>query len=359
LDIPINPTPGRLFDIMWHQEDTLTVIASTAQGESTSGIRPPSLSEMHKYMGQQLFMGLYKLPAHQDYWREERPILARSIFHQGLGRERWCVLNAHIHIQPHELSDSIRQHFRAHRHPSSPIGIDETRIRFEGAYAGIIYTPTKPSKFAIECFSAADRTCYLWDFIPRLKEAKIKRKSAPVLFQEKLPARLSTSSTWHLVGDSKFGYLSTLEDLDQKGILCTFGSGKASPAYVWKYGLHQGLKKGEEKGATNGTLLAVSKFSRKRVNLWTNAFSWGNSAQYKAGEVLNYYDQHKHYVDDFNKMMALYYYDHRHYKWTQAFFDGLLKMAVTNAFMIHKSIAEEPMDYRTFLELLIEDLIQR
>ncbi len=83
---------------MWHQEDPLAVIASTAQGEGASGIHPPSLSEMNKYMGQQLYTGIFKLPTHQDYWREERPILAQSLFLQGLGRDRWCALNAHIHM---------------------------------------------------------------------------------------------------------------------------------------------------------------------------------------------------------------------------------------------------------------------
>ena len=162
-----------------------------------------------------------------------------------------------------------------------------------------------------------------------------------------------------MVADSKFATIELTQELDKKNIMFVLSCGKARPSYLWKNGLHQGLQKGMEKVAKRDSILAVSTFSRKKVNLLTNAFSLGHTTHYKPSQVLEYYDANKHYVDDFNRYLAEYYYDHHHYKWTQVVFDGLLKMAVTNAFVIHQCVAHDQLSYREFLEVLITDLIRR
>lgn len=101
-----------------------------------------------------------------------------------------------------------------------------------------------------------------------------------------------------LVGDSKFGKLKLSTELDEKGILYVFSCGKASPAYLWKYGLHPKMKKGDERAARKKKVVAVCTFSRKRVNLLTNAFNPGRSEHYKQYQVLEYYDANKHFVDE-------------------------------------------------------------
>lgn len=100
--------------------------------------------------------------------------------------------------------------------------------------------------------------------------------------------------------------------------------------------------------ARNGGILALTTFSKKKVNLLTNAFSCGEGPNYKGEAPLANYDQGKHYVDDFNRRLGLYYYHHRHTRWTQAFLHGLVKMAVTNAFLIHHSVVNNSLSYRQF-----------
>lgn len=358
-DLPHHITPGTLFDIMWTPEDMDVMCSWSQQHEPILSLTPPTVTELYQYCGQQLFMGVYQLPSHSDYWHEEVPILAPCIFHQGLSRNRWQLLNAHLHISPEILSSRIRTNFQSHRIPSSQVDIDETRIRFAGRYGGIIYTPTKPAKRALECYSMADETRYLLDFIPRFKGSKLTPSAVIQQFTSLLPQPSKSYGTYIVVGDSRFGSVDIAEKLHSEGFLFILANGKARPSFLWKYGLHYNLRQGEEKAAKKGDLLATSTYSRKRVNLLSNAFDVGDSMNYKPQQVLNYYDATKHYVDDFNRHVAEYYYDHRHYKWTQAFFDGLLKMAVTNAFMIYRSVIRNPLSHREFIEALIKDLIQR
>lgn len=220
-----------------------------------------------------------------------------------------------------------------------------------------MYSPTKPAKRALESYGMADESSYLWDFIARLKASKITPTNAIRQFISALPQPSISTGTYILIGDSKFGTLDIAQELDRMNFLYILGSGKSRPSYFWKYGLHRKLKKGEEKAAKKGKVIAVSTFSRKKVNLLSNAFQLGDTKNYKPQKVLEYYDAKKHFVDDFNRHAADYYYDHRHYKWTQAFFDGLLKIAVTNAFMIYRSVVHNPLSHREFIEELITYLI--
>lgn len=138
VDLPSQCIPIALFDIMWTPEDMAVVASWCGQHEHYSSVPPPTVPELYQYCGQQLFMGIYQLPEHSDYWRESDPILAPSIFHKGLPRNRWCDINAHIHISVDDLCARIRTNFRSHRTPSAPIDIDETQLCFEGRYKGII-----------------------------------------------------------------------------------------------------------------------------------------------------------------------------------------------------------------------------
>src|SRR5690348_3316577 len=71
----------------------------------------------------------------------------------------------------------------------------------------------------------------------------------------------------------------------------------------------------------------------------------GNTPQYRPEVVLEYYDTNKRAVDQFNQLLASYYYNHRHCRWTQAFLNGLFKMAVTNAYYMYTGVSHSTLHY--------------
>ena len=73
-------------------------------------------------------MGIYQLPDHNDYWAGAGLVTVGEEFHQGLARDCWKAVNAHLHVDADRLADSVRASFRAHRNPSSDMVIDETRL---------------------------------------------------------------------------------------------------------------------------------------------------------------------------------------------------------------------------------------
>lgn len=236
--------------------------------------------------------------------------------------------------------------------------LDETRVLFEGRYLGLLYDPTKPIKLAFEFFSIADQTGYLWDIISRFAHSSVKRTSVLLDFVEQLPTSSVAGGTYHFLGDSHFGSVSLLESLEERGYLGTFACKKNQPSYLWTNVLHVDLQKGQEHAVRKDHLLAVSVYSREKVNLLSNAFSLGSLPQYQPGKVLEYYDNHKHSVDHFNQLLAAYYYRHRHSRWTQAFLTGIFNIAVTNAYVMYSCVAQNPVSHRAFLEYLIQDFIR-
>jgi hypothetical protein len=337
----------------------MIIVDYTNSKEKDSDFIPLTLNELYVYIGQKLFMGLYHLPGLRDYWREDKPILAPGIFNKGLSRNRWLDINSTLHVEPERIATIIAENFRKHRYPGPSLTVDETRIPFDGRYEGIIWTPNKPARYALEHYSIRDNNGYMYYFIPRLAGEKITAANAVLRMASVLPDVGKNGPSHLIVAASRFGTISTAMKLKEMNLFFIFAASKVHPVYIFKRGLHKKLRKGETVAAQKGDLLAISTFSRKRVNLFTNYYTVGDSKNYKCGRVLEDYDINKHSVDDFNRLLALYAYGHRHMKWTSAFFDGLVKMVITNAFFIYKEIVSSKVSYREFLECLIEELVMR
>jgi len=65
-------------------------------------------------------------------------------------------------------------------------------------------------------------------------------------------------------------------------------------------------------------------------------------------------------VDLFDSHVHLNFYKHRNKKWTQCafYFCGLVKMAVTNAWIYYCDLNKSNIDNTTFLELLLREAVQ-
>lgn len=357
LDIPHVQTPRSYLHCMLTEADLNSIVLFTNTREELSDFQPLSLNEFLRFIGQTLYMGLIKLPEHEDYWRALRPILAPSSFQAAMGYHRFASINATLHVEPEALIKRIRENFQQHRFPSSPATVDESRIRFKGRYSGIIFNPNKPDKSAIEFYSIADDTGYIYDILPRKKGVKIKRWEVVNILTSGLPRPTKEGGTYEIVANSSFGSLQTAESLEKQRMLYVLSCGKRYPSWLWGRELHPGLQQGETRLASKGKCWAVCTFSKKKVNLLTNSFYRGGEQDAGCTQPLQYYNAHKNGVDKANRLRAEYYYDHRHRKWTHALFCGLMKMAVTNAFIMYKENVDSQCSYRSFLEALIEDLL--
>lgn len=352
-------TPLSTFLCLWTQEFNEWLCTCTNNHWQGKGWPLVESKELYYFLGQQLIMGMIILPKISDYWRQENPILAQGYFPRRLTRDRWQWLHTHISFDPIEIGERLSTLYRAARKPSPPIIIDETRFRFQGRFKAIIINPRKPKRFAIELTTCCDSQGYMIDFVLRSSRCGYDRQTAVLTM---LHRTIATPHGYEVIGDAAFGGLPLAYRLATEGYHFTFSCSKTRPTTLFRDVLHFQLEHDQTVAFKQGAIFATVTYSRKKVNLLTNAFSSrtrGAGHGYKPQAILEHYDANKGQVDQFNKLLSQHLFDRRHRKWTEAYFSGLLKMTTVNSWKLYHGLGGAPMHYTDYLLALAQGLTQQ
>ena len=166
--------PLSLVDLM----ATETNRYATQKGHIDTGYRRPTdRSELYRFLGVLLYMGIVRCTAVADYFPPSStnlPVVS-NVF--GFNRFRW--LEQHLHLVDNEappqcpavvqrvwpMVQTLRQSFETILRPGSLVTIDESIVAYKGRHAAVQFFPQKPIRFGIKFWTVVDcRTLWITTF---------------------------------------------------------------------------------------------------------------------------------------------------------------------------------------------------
>ena len=182
--IPNDPTPLQLWKLFVTDDLLALLCHGTNEYAELKGFvewNKVDNSEMLKFLGILMYMGLVNLPVTDYYWSKS-PLyytpLVRTIF----SRQRFRELSQAWHfrdiseekLEEDEFNklwkvqlvlDSLNQSFQRHFKPGQSLVIDESLIPWRGRLAIKQYIPSKAHKFGIKLFKLCDPQGYVLKFV--------------------------------------------------------------------------------------------------------------------------------------------------------------------------------------------------
>ena len=136
---------------------------------------PTDPSEMRKFIGILLNMGLVRKPSVEDYWSTD-PVLATPVVSSVMPRDRFEVLMRMWHFANNEdtvpgdrlhkirqVCDSILDRFQDVYHPGKELSIDESMVLWRGRLVFCQYIPGKKHKYGIKLYLLCEPSGYIWN----------------------------------------------------------------------------------------------------------------------------------------------------------------------------------------------------
>jgi len=80
-----------------------------------------------------------------------------------------------------------------------------------------------------------------------------------------------------------------------------------------------------------------------------------NSKSQEIPNIVSFYNQYINAIDIFDSHLHLYLNTHRNQKWTQCAFNALIKMAITNAWILYCNLTKSTVTNAEFLELFLRE----
>ena len=139
---------------------------------------PTSVSEIYRYFGILLHMGIKKQPTMRSYWSQDLRY-SDAFVKKAFTRDRFEKLKKFLHVvKPHEFTvpelkekqmldpfwrlDPLLWHlgnyYQRYFHVGQDIDIDEMCIGFKGRHIARCYNPKKPNKWHLKAFCLNDST---------------------------------------------------------------------------------------------------------------------------------------------------------------------------------------------------------
>lgn len=271
-------------------------------------------------------------------------------------------LDGTILIDPH---NHLRRNGQRIWIPGSEFVVDEMMVPFHGFWKWRQFIPRKPHNTGLKFFAACDNRRFFLDFF--LYEGQltsdVDHAVRPSDTVEGFIDRIELAHPdreWIVYADSYYGSLHLAERLHARGIRFVLSCAQHRPKELWSH--LQKIKKYEHKSGATTSIAAVAYHDRAIIHLLSNLSPSLESVSNTAGTrqipwILRKYRDSLGWVDQFDQSLHQYWYQHRNIKWTRALLLALIKIALTNAWIIRRYYHPgENYSYRQFMLNVIDHL---
>lgn len=138
---------------------------------------PTNVSEMKKFIGLLLYMGLVRMPKIQCYW-SRNTVFYNKVCSATMSRNRFELLLRMWHFADNSIAqkgdrackyktllEALLNRFQHVRNPNTVIAVDESMIPFRGRLGFRQYIPGKSHKYGIKLFKLCDPSGYCYNMI--------------------------------------------------------------------------------------------------------------------------------------------------------------------------------------------------
>jgi len=166
-----------------HQTNSYVAQIQSSNSTKLTNWKPLELSELKRFFGIHLLMGLIWKPALKDYWSLD-PIMKTPIFGQMFSRSRFEDIYKGLHLVDNKsptvlrtdrfwklgkFGDQVMQKFQNIVTPGEYLSVDESLRKFKGRLSFKQYVPFKRARFGIKFFGVCDNaTKHLVNYVPYL-----------------------------------------------------------------------------------------------------------------------------------------------------------------------------------------------
>ena len=192
-DLQVNPHPKgwlaylQLFitrEILVFLTEETNMYAEYCKSTNKPGCKgkwtPCSLTEMARYLGLRILMGIFKLPTERMYWQRD-DIFGNSTFPKTMSYPRYVQIHKYLHsfnpwarpknntdktllVRP--ILDFIRKRCHEVYIPEKELSLDEGLLAYKGRLSIKTYNLKKHSKYGIQFYMLCEaKTGYVLDFI--------------------------------------------------------------------------------------------------------------------------------------------------------------------------------------------------
>lgn len=330
-------------------------------------------TEIRKFLGLVLWMGLVRLPKLRDYWSTN--ILYQNKMSNIMSRNRFELLLTMLHFSDNSERDSndrlgkismfvglLQNKFKEAYTPGEDICIDESNVPFRGRIFFRQYIPNKRHKYGIKLFKLCTPGGYTWSF----KVYTGKEKADGVLVSEKVVMELLNGLLDNgrtLYTDNWYTSVSLARTLvnRQTHLVGTLRSNrKSNPRKL----LQTKLKSGEICAEQNENKIVVLKWKDKRDVIMLSTKHDHSIVQVvnkgteksKPAMIVDY-NKGKAFIDLSDQMSSYSPCLRRTLKWyKRLFFHLVTATTVVNALHLYNKINNKKIDITKFKEEIVKEL---
>lgn len=360
-----------------------------------------TLKDMFCFLSLVIYMGLLKVPALTDYWRQGRlyslefpksvlsgrkffsivralRLSSREADAENKGKRGTAEFDRLGEIKP--LYTEIRTACRQNYQPDQHISIDERMVASKARVIFKQYLKSKPVRWGYKLFVIADSlTGYTWDFF--VYEGKRAQSSNKGLSYDTVMSLLNTSllgTGYKLYVDNFYTSPVLFKDLLQKNISAcgTIRTKRQGYPSTTNNALDCKAPRGSIRWLREDPLLFVQWKDTRDVFMCSTMHTAheGETVERKIkdeeGEwavkdvpippAIKDYNKHMGGVDLSDALIGYYEVLHKTRKWYKTFFYHFVDIAIVNAFILHKAQCKRkaiaPMSQKTFRETLVLEL---
>jgi len=349
MDIPRGATPGQLALLMWTPTILRHIWAHTHPHLTSKDCPRLDQADLSRYFGMLLIFCCYPARTLHAYFNMGQGRMLRPGSEDFLSRNAFTALNAALHFDKTTIHSLLCTSFQHHLLPSTSTCVDEVRIGCKNVHCPCVkFNPRKADRWALESLSLHDRSGYMYHFYPT--SSSITPFNAILEFGSKL-ARLCPG--FEITADSRFSSLNQATKLLEKGVYCTLACKANHPKDLFKSTLAKDLKKPHAAAATNGSVIATTMWSQKKVNIisswWSVSEQLVHTGYHDRRIPLHHYNNTKTYADTFQQLYAAYHFKHKHQRWECNHLIGWFEFAITNAYILHRLLHGDVLSHLDFL----------
>lgn len=248
---------------------------------------------------------------------------------------------------------------------SENVTIDEQLPGFRGRFCGVVYMPSKPTKYGIKHFALVDSaTYYLHKFevyVGVQPDGPFKLPSNTESLVKRLVETISGTGR-NVTMDNWFTSVPLAESLLHEHTLTMVGTLRKNKAEIPKCFLPE--KSREVTSSLFGfqkdmTLCSYVQKPKKAVLLLSTMHHDDNvEGDKRKPEIIHFYNKTKGGVDTNDQMCASYNVGRRTKRWPMVIFFHLFNITGINSYVIYKSKIDSNISRRVFLKRLAVDLVK-
>ena len=322
-----------------------------------------SLSDMARYLGMVIYMGLVPFPSMRWYWRSSF-FMNCPQFAAAMTRNRFLAISRYFHTFnrkaiPKDNDDKliiikpilayVKKRCQEILIPEQHLSLDEGMLPYKGRLSIKIYNPLKPHKYGLKFFFLCESsTGYVSDFV---MYSGIYSSLEDTVF--KLLDRF-VGQGYHVFMDNYYNSVSLAQKMYDRGIHLsgTLRLARGAPAVLKSLGKlpTRDFPRGEMRFRRKGDVFVICWMGQRLVPMITNSHDTSTEAyvmkrRVKRGgrtvyeevpmerpKVISHYTQYMGGVDLFDQMVNYYSFARRTQRWTKKVTMYLLQLAVQNSY---------------------------